>query len=66
MTVLANKSLQPTPGSALSSAFADHVIGPAWLSSSRWAAAMALSGPLVTAIEGVPAFRQTLTTLRQL
>ena len=27
------KSLQPTPDGALSSAFAGHVISPAWLSS---------------------------------
>ena len=27
------RSLQPTPDGALSSAFADHFIGPAWLSS---------------------------------
>ena len=28
-----NRSLQPTPDGAFSSAFAVHVIGPAWLSS---------------------------------
>jgi len=31
----ANKSLQPTPGGAVSSAFAGYVIGPAWLSFLR-------------------------------
>jgi len=33
----ANQSLQPTPVGAGSSAFAGYVIGPAWLSSGRWA-----------------------------
>jgi hypothetical protein len=36
MTILwPNKSLQPTPGGAGSSAFAGYATGPAWLSSGR-------------------------------
>jgi len=33
MKMWPNKSLQPTPDDAGISAFAGHVIGPAWLSS---------------------------------
>ncbi len=33
----ASKSLQATPNGVSSSAIADYVIGPAWLTSGRWA-----------------------------
>ena len=35
-----NKSLQPTPGSASRSAARLTSLGPAWLSSDRWTAAL--------------------------